>query len=591
MTLFIGVDPGLHGAVAILDQAGAVVLVAAPGQARRSRRSATDRGVRPPCVRRQGGSMSANPVTPAPFNWKNPNYLPVFQARTERLRRLRANREMLPALHHYYAEHPAQFISDWGLTLDPRNVERGLPTAIPFLLFPRQVEWVTWLLERWHAGEPGITEKTRDMGMSWLTVAVACTFCLFNRGMVIGFGSRKEEYVDMRGSPKALFEKARFFLSHLPPEFLGGWDRDKHAPHMRILFPGTDSAMTGESGDGIGRGDRTSIYFVDEAAFLERPQLVDASLSATTNCRQDISTPNGRSNSFATRRHSGKIPVFSFHWTQDPRKDRAWYEKQIAELDPVTVAQEIDIDYSGSVEGVLIPSAWVQAAVGAHLTLGIEPTGSKHGALDVADLGSDMCAFAGRHGIVLEYAKSWSGKGSHIYNTVVRAFGICDEMGYDSFFYDADGLGAGVRGDADRLREDREASSQRYISDQPFRGSGAVWSPDGEMVRKRKNKDFFANAKAQAWWSLRLRFEATYRAVVEGMPYVKDDLVSIDPKCGELLPLLLELSQPTYSINSVGKVLVDKQPDGTRSPNLADAVMIAFQPATNIAALWARLGE
>jgi phage terminase large subunit len=527
----------------------------------------------------------------ARFDWKNPNYLPVFQARTERLRRLRANREMLPALHHYYAEHPAQFISDWGLTADPRNVERGLPTAIPFLLFKRQVEWVTWLLERWRAGEPGITEKTRDMGMSWLTVAVACTFCLFNRGMVIGFGSRKEEYVDMRGSPKALFEKARFFLANLPPEFLGGWNRDKHAPHMRILFPGTDSAITGESGDGIGRGDRTSIYFVDEAAFLERPQLVDASLSATTNCRQDISTPNGRANSFAIRRHSGKIPVFTFHWRDDPRKDQAWYERQVQILDPVTLAAEVNIDYSGSVEGVLLPSDWVQAAVNAHGILGIEPSGIRHGALDVADMGADKNAFAGRHGIVLEHIHSWSGKNSDIYQTVVRTFDHCDSYGYSSFFYDADGLGSGCRGDARRINEDREADGRAYIFDQPFRGSGAVWDPDGQMVAQRYNKDLFANAKAQAWWALRLRFQATYRAIVEKMPYLPEDLISIDPNCGELLPLLLELSQPTYSLNSIGKILVDKAPDGTRSPNLADAVMIAFQPATNVAEMWKRLGE
>lgn len=38
----------------------------------------------------------------------------------------------------------------------------------------------------------------------------------------------------------------------------------------------------------------------------------------------------------------------------------------------------------------------------------------------------------------------------------------------------------------------------------------------------------------------------------------------------------MELSQPTYSINSAGKILIDKAPDGAKSPNLADAVMIRF---------------
>lgn len=301
---------------------------------------------------------------PFPFDFKKPDYVQVFEWRVERLQRIRSTPGALDTLKLFYRDNPAQFIIDWGMTFDPRNVERKLPAAIPFLLFPKQEEWVHWFMDRWHSQEPGITEKTRDMGMSWLTVGLADTVCLFNHGVVAGFGSRKEEYVDKIGSPKSLFWKARMFLSMLPNEFRGGWDVNKHAPHMRILFPDTDSAITGESGDGIGRGDRTSFYIVDESAFLERPQLVDASLSATTNCRQDISTPNGMGNSFAQKRHGGKIKVFTFHWRDDPRKDDAWYQKQVDELDAVTVAQEIDINYSASVEGVLIPSAWIQAAAG-----------------------------------------------------------------------------------------------------------------------------------------------------------------------------------------------------------------------------------
>jgi hypothetical protein len=53
----------------------------------------------------------------------------------------------------------------------------------------------------------------------------------------------------------------------------------------------------------------------------------------------------------------------------------------------------------------------------------------------------------------------------------------------------------------------------------------------------------------------------------------------------------MELSQPTYSINSVGKILIDKAPAGMRSPNLADAVMIAFQPWSRSMEVWLKLGE
>lgn len=521
---------------------------------------------------------------PFPFDFKNPDYNQVFEWRMERLQRIRQNPESLPVLKAFYRDNPAQFIIDWGMTVDPRNVERGLPARIPFLLFPKQEEWIEWFVDRWRNAEPGITEKTRDMGMSWLTVGMASSLCLFNRGVFAGFGSRKEEYVDKIGSPKSLFDKARNFISLLPIEFRGGWSIKQHAPHMRILFPDTESAMTGEAGDGIGRGDRTSFYIVDESAFLERPYLVDASLSATTNCRQDVSTPNGMANSFAERRHSGKIKVFTFHWRDDPRKGDAWYAKQVEELDPVTVAQEIDINYSASVEGVLIPSAWVQAAIDAHVELGIKPTGQRMGALDVADEGKDTNAFTVHHGFLLEDVDEWSGKGDDIFGTVQKAFSICDKQNLELFRFDSDGLGAGARGDARVINEQRKATRQRQITATPFRGSGSPANPEAEAVKGeygqngRLNKDFFANAKAQGWWRLRTLFQNTYRAVKEGMGYNPDEIISISGSLAKKNKLIVELSQPTYSVNGVGKIVVDKKPNGTKSPNLADSVMIAYAP-------------
>jgi hypothetical protein len=48
------------------------------------------------------------------------------------------------------------------------------------------------------------------------------------------------------------------------------------------------------------------------------------------------------------------------------------------------------------------------------------------------------------------------------------------------------------------------------------------------------------------------------------------------------LPLLRqvekELSQPTSRKDGRMRLIVDKTPEGTRSPNLADAIMMAFWP-------------
>lgn len=512
-----------------------------------------------------------------PFDFRNPDYVPVFKWRVDRLAEIRKDKKCLPALREYYKDNPADFINDWGMTFDPRNVELGLPSTIPFLLFDRQEEWINKVVANWKAQKPLITEKTRDMGMSWLSVALACTLCLHYQGLAIGFGSRKEEYVDKIGSPKSLFYKARLFMSMLPPEFRGGWEQ-ANAPHMRINFPLTGSNISGESGDGIGRGDRTSIYFVDESAFLERPHLVEASLSQTTNCRIDISTPNGLGNPFAEKRNSGKIDVFTFHWRDDPRKDEGWYKKQVDNLDPVTVAQEIDINYQASVENILIPSTWVQSAIDAHKKLGIQASGERIGALDVADEGVDKNAVAIKRGIVLEDVTEWSGVGDDIFYTVEKTFNLCDEHGILSFEYDADGLGAGVRGDARVINERREKQKLPQVSTVAFRGSAGVIDPDGEMVKGRRNDDFFANLKAQAWWSLRLRFQATHRAVTSGGFADADELISISSGIKLLSKLTNELSQPTYSINGAGKILINKAPKGSKSPNLADSVNIAYAP-------------
>ena len=545
----------------------------------------------------------------SPFDYRNPDYLEIFRIRAQRLGRLRQRQataiaaklppieQPVTKLRAYYRHHIGQFISDWGMTFDPRNPERGLPSAIPFLLFYKQEQFVEWMVAHWLAQEAGLCDKSRELGVSWLTVCVGAAICLFYDGVSIGYGSRKEEYVDKIGEPKSLFWKARFFIKYLPVEFRAGHVVGRDDPYMRLIFPDTGSSMGGEGGANIGRGDRRSIYVVDEAAHLEHPEQVDAALSMTTNCRIDVSSANGRSNPFAQKRFA-YVPehVFTMHWRDDPRKNEEWYAKKVAELNnPVIVAQELDINYSASVEGVLIPSEWVQASIDAHLKLKIFPRGIKSAALDVADEGVDKNAMCGGIGIFVDLLEEWSGKGADIFDTVERAFRICDENGYDSFWYDADGLGAGVRGDARVVNDRRKAQKQKLIAVNPFRGSGEVVDADRPIDnapgQTRLNGDYFANAKAQSWWHVRTLFRNTYRWVVEGVACNPDDIISLSSKLPLLQKLCVELSQPTFTVNGVGKLLIDKRPDGAPSPNLADGVMIRFAKKPRSLVISSRLLE
>lgn len=391
-------------------------------------------------------------MTPA-FDWKEPDYGPVWDERVARIKALRANPDKLPGLWAHYKAHPADWISDVGVTFDPRSVERGLAATMPFLLFPKQVEFIEWLHARWLGRQDGLCEKSRDMGVSWLCAAFAVWMWVFHPGTVFGFGSRKEDYVDRIGDPSSLFWKMRTFIDMLPSEFKpAGFDAQKHAPFMRILNPANGATIVGEAGDNIGRGARTSIYVMDEAAFFERPDAIDAALSQTSNCKISVSTPNGEGNPFWKKRHGGRLPVFVFDWRDDPRKGPDWYEKQKAALDPVVLAQEVDRDYSASIGNSFISGDIVTEAMSKG-PADVPAMGSLRVGLDVARFGDDKCVLTFRRGKVLIRQVAWgktdlmstAGRAKQEINAYRQARGIhLEQIAVDTI-----GLGAGV---ADALR-------------------------------------------------------------------------------------------------------------------------------------------
>jgi hypothetical protein len=150
---------------------------------------------------------------------------------------------------------------------------------------------------------------------------------------------------------------------------------------------------------------------------------------------------------------------------------------------------------------------------------------------------------------------------------------LCDMNKLTGFVYDADGLGAGVRGDARKINEARLAKKLKALHVTAYRGSGAVLDPERTVPNTdRKNLDFFENAKSQNFWAMRFRMQATYRAI-KGAPYNPDDIISISSEFPELNALLTEMSQPCYGLSKSGKILIEKKPEGSKSPNLCDCVV------------------
>lgn len=494
-------------------------------------------------------------MTDIAFDFRNPDYEPIYAERARRLEKLRAEPELIAGVKEYYKDNPVAFINDFGMTFDPRNPERDLPAIVPFVLFPKQAEFIEWVKAKWNGRNDGLAEKSRDMGVSWLCVGIAVWMFLFYPGTVVGFGSRKEEYVDNVGDPKSLFWKVRQFIALLPVEFRPeDWDEKKHAPFMKIQNPENGAAIVGEAGKNIGRGNRTSIYFKDESAFYEQADAIDAALSQTSNCKIDISTPNGAGNPFYRKRHGGKIDVFVFDWHDDPRKDQAWYDKQCETLDPVVVAQEIDRDYSASMGDAFIPSELVAAAQ-QNGPGDIESVGPLQLGVDVARFGDDKSAITARRGRVVYWQRVYSGLDTMAVAQKVKnevdAFAAAGQR-VDQIAVDTIGIGSGV---ADRLR--------MFYPD--------VKNPMGQITEHSIVVDVNSSLVVDDGENFNLRAQMW----ANGRDWLKNGPVSLpnDPE------LRTDLTALKYKFKANLRLIESKQEAkkrGIKSPDRADSLMLTF---------------
>lgn len=303
------------------------------------------------------------------INWANPDYSKILECRLEALDRIRKNPLAIPKLKDYYSTHWVDFINDWGMTFDPR---KPVEKYSPFILFPRQEDFVNWVYDSYINSRRGLGEKSRDVGFTWLCAACATCIWLFYPSSVVGFGSRKKELVDNgEHDPDSIFWKVRTFIDNLPIEFLP----ENHIEGRKwgtVPNIANGSLIKGEIGDEIGRGGRAGLYIVDEFAHLEHPDSAESALSATTNCRIYISTVNGVGNLFYKLRHFlPKEQIFIFDWTEDPRKrqnpeipaeEEPWYKKQERELLSTTLASQVNRNYSASVSNTFVSSDLLTSA-------------------------------------------------------------------------------------------------------------------------------------------------------------------------------------------------------------------------------------
>ena len=255
----------------------------------------------------------------------------------------------------------------------------------------------------------------------------------------------------------------------------------------------------------------------------------------------------------------------------------------------------------------IIPPKWIAAAVDIHKFLGIEPSGGKKVGFDVADEGADFNATANVHGWIVTGLNEWKDRDPN--SAAATVWNNAIEFGADEIFYDSIGVGAGAKGEFRQLVAKLEYSSVVPPSITPFAANAGVINPDepydeGHIVQTvsgvkhsyRTNADMFTNLKAQAYWAIRDRCYNAWKAR-NGKDYDAENLISFD---SELIPEKVlskmkgEASQPRREYMN-GKLRVEPKDRmskrGVASPNILEAVVMAFAPSEDMSMLDAILSR
>ncbi len=244
-------------------------------------------------------------------------------------------------------------------------------------------------------------------------------------------------------------------------------------------------------------------------------------------------------------------------------------------------------EFYDEVEDTIIPVDWFEASIDAHLKLGWKPEGAIIASHDPSDQGGDTKGYAVRHGnVVLNVTEKVTGDSNEGMDWALEN-ALRDRADY--FVWDCDGLGVSLKRQVDAALEGKKVD---YVM---YKGSEAPEDPDSPYVdggsqRAKSNRETFANKRAQYWWRLRDRFEATYRAVTKGQYINPDELISLSSKIEKLDQLRAEVCRiPLKRTNSgkiqiMSKVEMAKKPYEIPSPNMGDALMMAmYRPKPKLA--------
>lgn len=303
----------------------------------------------------------------------------------------------------------------WLFEPRPRFDENGsrLPKMIPFIPWEHQVPAVREIVKNLGSNDIGVF-KSRGEGLSWIGVLLAVWEWTFHDMTKIGLVSNTEKKADDPGNLDSLGAKIDWELTKLPTWMVGEKGKDftrNLADHAWVNHRNYAQINAFAATADAGRAGRYTWFLGDELAFWDagKDRKFMESIRESTECRFAISTPNGSDGAFYDMIHvPSNVAKIRIHWSQNPYKNRGlykmidgvpkavdpdsnplpaeynppsqdvlnmfgrlrtkgfrldknlrspWYDKQCDRGDatPQSIAQELDLDFAGSMYRVFTP--------------------------------------------------------------------------------------------------------------------------------------------------------------------------------------------------------------------------------------------
>jgi hypothetical protein len=221
---------------------------------------------------------------------------------------------------------PLFYFNTFGYVYDPRAHNEGKMPVRPFITYDFQDVAFEELFDAIDTGKDIYSEKSRDMGLSWMCLLAIEHRWHFYDFLSFRLISRNENLVDDAKNPDALFWKLDHWLKYLPNFLKPNIIPKVHRTHMSLINPDNGSTINGcaTTGD-VTVGGRCTAMLLDEFALVDNDIEILTGTRDVTRCRIVNSTHRGTGTAFYKQSKKKTTRKLTCHWSVHETKNVGLY--------------------------------------------------------------------------------------------------------------------------------------------------------------------------------------------------------------------------------------------------------------------------